>query len=64
VAAAVIAALVTVLAVAMISNFLLSPGADEGNTGCFQRRVLRAVPVQGFKIIVVVWQILTQVCSR
>ena len=71
-AAAVIAALVAVFAVATIFKFLLSTEVEEGNIGCFRRRVLRAVPVQALKIIVVVWQILTQVgysereiwCSR
>ncbi|CAN0174738.1 unnamed protein product [Ectocarpus sp. 4 AP-2014] len=60
VAASVIAALVVAFAVATIVEFLLSTEDDEGNVGCFRRRVLRAVPVQALKIIVVVWQILTQ----
>eukprot|EP00903_Cladosiphon_okamuranus_P018353 g16884.t2 len=33
---------------------------EEGNAGCFRRRILRAIPLQALKIIVVVWQILTQ----
>ncbi|CAN0186921.1 unnamed protein product, partial [Scytosiphon promiscuus] len=61
VAAAVIAALVAVFAVVTIFKFLLSTDVgEEGNIGSFRRRVLRAVPVQALKIIVVVWQILTQ----
>ena len=60
-AAAVVAALVAVFAVATVFKFLLSTDVEEGNIGCFRRRVLRAVPVQALKIIVVVWQILTQV---
>lgn len=60
-AATVIAALVAVLAVAAIVRFLLSTEVEEENTGWFRRRVLRAVPVQALKIVVVVWQILTQV---
>lgn len=61
VAIAAIAALVAVLAVATICKFLLTAEVEEGNIGWFRRRVLRAIPVQALKIIVVVWQILTQV---
>ena len=61
VATAVIVALVAVLAVATICKFLLSAEVEEGKIGWFRRRVLRAIPVQALKIIVVVWQILTQV---
>ena len=60
-AAAVIAALFAVLAVATIFKFLLLTEFEVGNTGCFNRGVLGAVPVQALKIIVVMWQILTQV---
>lgn len=60
-AAIVIAALVAVFVVVTIFKLLLSTENEEGNVGCFRRRVLRAVPVQALKIIVVVWQILTQV---
>ncbi|CAB1096488.1 unnamed protein product [Ectocarpus sp. CCAP 1310/34] len=59
-AVAVIAALVAVFAIVTIFKYLLSTEVDEGNAGCFHRRILRAVPVQTLKIIVVVWQILTQ----
>lgn len=61
VAATIIAAFVAVFAVATTIKFLLSTEHGEGNVGCFRRRVLQAVPVQALKIIVVVWQILTQV---
>ncbi|CAB1120469.1 unnamed protein product [Ectocarpus sp. CCAP 1310/34] len=61
VAATAIAALVAVFAVATFFKFLLSTEVEEGgNIGRFRRRVLRAVPVQALKIVVVVWQILTQ----
>ncbi|CAM9858548.1 unnamed protein product, partial [Ectocarpus sp. 12 AP-2014] len=60
VAATVIAALAAALAVVTIFRFLVSADVEEGNIGWFHRRVLRAVPVQAVKIIVVVWQILTQ----
>lgn len=63
-AATVITALVAVFTVATILKFLLSTEVEEGNVGCFHRRVLPAVPVQALKIIVVVWQILTPVCSN
>ncbi|CAM9570296.1 unnamed protein product, partial [Ectocarpus sp. 6 AP-2014] len=60
VATAVIVGLAAVVAVATICKFLLSAEVEEGNIGCCRHRVLRAVPVQALKIIVVVWQILTQ----
>ncbi|CAN0479142.1 unnamed protein product [Ectocarpus sp. 12 AP-2014] len=59
-AATVMAVIVTFLAIVTISKFLLSTEVEERNVGCFHRRVLRAVPLQALKIIVVVWQILTQ----
>ena len=54
--------LVATFAVAIIFKFLLSTEDEESDTAGFRRRALRAVPVQALKIIVVVWQILTQVC--
>ena len=60
-AATVIATLVAVFAVVTIFKYLLSTEVEEENRGCFRRRVLRAIPVQALKIIVVVWQIVTQV---
>lgn len=59
--AAVIGALVAVLVVVLVYRFLLSAEVKEDRIGCFHRRILRAVPLQALKIIVVVWQILTQV---
>eukprot|EP00903_Cladosiphon_okamuranus_P012529 g11732.t1 len=59
-AATVIAALVLILAVAAIYKYLLSIEVEEGTTGGLHRTVLRAVPVQALKIVVVVWQILIQ----
>ena len=62
IAAVVIAAIIAaVLSVVTSFNLLLSTEVEERNTGWFHRRVLEAVPVQALKIIVVVWQILTQV---
>ncbi|CAM9273146.1 unnamed protein product [Ectocarpus sp. 4 AP-2014] len=60
VAATIIAALVAVVVVTSIIKFLLSAEDGERGTGGLRRRALRAVPVQAVKIIVVVWQILTQ----
>eukprot|EP00752_Nemacystus_decipiens_P013346 g11816.t1 len=60
VAIAAIAALVVVFAVAKTLQYLLSTELEERRVGWFHRRVLRAVPVQALKIVVVVWQILTQ----
>ena len=59
-AATATAALVALVAVVTIFKVLLSTKLEE-NIGWFHRRVLRAVPVQALKIVVVVWQILTQV---
>lgn len=60
---AAIAALVIVLAIVTIFRYLLSTELEERNYGWFHRRVLRVVPVQALKIVVVVWQIVTQVSS-
>lgn len=60
-AATVLVALVAVFAVVTVFKLLLSTEVEEANIERFHRRVLRAVPVQALKIIVVVWQILTQV---
>lgn len=62
-AATIVAALVSAFAIGTITKFLLSTDFEERNAGCFHRRVLPALPLQALKIIVVVWQILTQVCS-
>lgn len=64
IASTVIAALVTVSATVTIFQYMLSIQHEEGIVGCFYRWVLRAVPLQAFKIIAVVWQILTQVCAH
>lgn len=62
-AATVIAVLVAACAVVAIVRYLVSrPLEEEMMVGCFHSRVLRAVPLQAIKIIVVVWQILIQVC--
>lgn len=64
-AATVVGALVALVAVVTILKVLLSTEVGENNnTGRFHRRVLQAVPVQALKIVVVVWQILIQVCAK
>ncbi|CAM9812920.1 unnamed protein product, partial [Ectocarpus sp. 6 AP-2014] len=60
IAATVIAALVSVFTIVTIFQYMLSTQHEEGIVGCFYRRILKAVPLQALKIIVVVWQILTQ----
>ena len=60
-AVAVIGTLVGGLVVVLICRYVLSTELGEEKIGFFRRRVLRAVPLQALKIIVVVWQILTQV---
>ncbi|CAN0506184.1 unnamed protein product, partial [Ectocarpus sp. 12 AP-2014] len=60
IAATVIAALVSVFPIVAIFQYMLSTQHEEGMVGCFYRRVLKAVPLQALKIIVVMWQILTQ----
>ncbi|CAM9479810.1 unnamed protein product [Ectocarpus fasciculatus] len=58
--ATVFAALVAVGAIVATFRYLLSTEVEERNIGCFHRRIFRAIPLQAFKIIIVVWQILTQ----
>ena len=60
-AASVLAALVATSAVVAAFRYLLSVNLDERGIDGFHRRVLQAFPLQAFKIIIVVWQILTQV---
>ena len=60
-AAAVIGALVAVVVIVLVGRYVLSAELEEENIGWFHRRVLRFVPLQALKILVVVWQILTQV---
>ncbi|CAM9846642.1 unnamed protein product [Sphacelaria rigidula] len=60
-AAIVIAAFVVACVGVVIVRYLVStPQLEERNVGCFHRRILRAIPLQALKIIVVVWQILIQ----
>ncbi|CAM9755964.1 unnamed protein product [Ectocarpus fasciculatus] len=59
-AATIIGALVAVLMIVLVCRYVLSAELEEEKTGWFHRRVLRVVPLQALKIIVVVWQILTQ----
>lgn len=63
-AAIVITALVVAFVVVMIVRYLVSTQLEERNVGCFRRRILRAVPLQALKIVIVVWQILIQVRAR
>ncbi|CAN0093617.1 unnamed protein product [Ectocarpus sp. 4 AP-2014] len=59
-AAIVIVAIVAAFATVAIFKSLLSAELQDSNMRCFHGRVRQAVPVQALKIIVVVWQILTQ----
>lgn len=59
--ASAIVTLVAVVAIGVIVRYLLSTEVEGEDARCFRRRVLRAVPVQALKIVVVTWQILTQV---
>ncbi|CAM9817698.1 unnamed protein product, partial [Ectocarpus sp. 12 AP-2014] len=59
-AATVIGALIAVLVVVSVCRYVVSAELEEGEIGCFRRKVLEAVPLQAVKIIVVAWQILTQ----
>lgn len=64
VAAVVIGAIAAVFAIAIICQYMLSAELEDSRARRFHRRVLAAVPVQALKIIVVVWQIVTQVPSH
>eukprot|EP00903_Cladosiphon_okamuranus_P017290 g15932.t1 len=59
-AATVIGALISVLAVVYFCRYVLSTELGGEDLGCFHRQVFQAVPLQALKIVVVVWQILTQ----
>ena len=63
-AATVIGAVIAVCVVVLFCRYALSAEAEEEEIGCLHRRVLRAIPLQALKIIVVVWQILTQAKPR
>ncbi|CBJ29835.1 probable extracellular nuclease [Ectocarpus siliculosus] len=58
--ATVFAALIAVCATVATFRYLLSTEFEERNIGCFHRKTFQAIPLQSFKIIIVVWQILTQ----
>ncbi|CAN0402109.1 unnamed protein product [Ectocarpus sp. 12 AP-2014] len=58
--ATVFAALLAVCATVATFRYLLSTEFEERNMSGFHRRIFRAIPLQSFKIIIVVWQILTQ----
>ncbi|CAM9749701.1 unnamed protein product [Ectocarpus sp. 4 AP-2014] len=61
VAVTIVGAVVAAIAIGVIFECMISIEVEGDTTGCFlYRRVLRAVPVQALKIIVVVWQISTQ----
>lgn len=60
VAIAAVVAVVTVCAIAVFLAHLLSTEPEERGVGCLHRRVSRGLPLQAFKIVVVVWQIVTQ----
>lgn len=60
VAVAIIGGIVIVCAAVISSAYLVSTNFEEEETTCFSNRICRRVPVQAFKSVVVVWQILTQ----
>lgn len=61
-ATALVVGLAAVYSVVKTLRYLLSTDLEEGGVGgCSNRCKPRHVPVQAFKIIVVMWQILTQV---
>ena len=57
----VVAVFTVVCAVVMLAVYLVSTNVDDQRGTAFHHKVLRGVPLQAFKSIVVVWQILTQV---
>lgn len=59
IAFAAIVLLVVAAAVVVVIFHLVSDNRDETNTRF--KRLTKALPVQGFKTVVVAWQILTQV---
>lgn len=61
--ATVIIAILVFCAFVAFGTYLLSTEAEERKADCLCRGTLRAPPLQAFKIIVVVWQILTQVIA-
>lgn len=58
---AAVATILAVCALGALSAYLLSTKVDEGGKTCIHHGMLRAVPLQALKNVVVVWQILTQV---
>lgn len=63
-AATVVAGIAAISVIAAAFRYLLSVESEEWKIGRFHHRVLQAFPLQAFKIIVVMRQILTQVCHR
>ena len=56
-----VATMLAVCALGALSAYLLSTNVDERSKTCIPHGMLRVVPLQAFKNIIVVWQILTQV---
>lgn len=59
-AMAVISGIVAVFAMAAVSRYLIYTNVGEPDRSSGFYRVLRKAPLQAFKSIIVVWQILTQ----
>lgn len=59
-AVAVIVLVVAACAMVVFSGYLVSMDFEEGETCCLHRKILRAMPLQAVKIVIVVWPILTQ----
>lgn len=62
-AAIVVVVFLVAAAIVATLRYLLSTEFDERDAGCINRSMLQDFPLQSFKIIIVVWQILTEVCA-
>lgn len=61
VALAAVMAIAAVVAVAVLTSYLISGENVHGRRGGKIERLARYVPLQSLKIVIVTWQILTQV---
>ena len=60
---AIVVAVVIVIILAAVSVFLVSGEVVIGSWRAFFGRLVRYIPLQVIKIIIVAWQILTQVIA-
>ena len=61
IALAVIFALVSLVAMISMATYLLSAELERGAAKAFVERLLRRIPVQSVKVVIIAWQIVTQV---